>query len=128
MQTDSANPSTIEEVQAAIEKWLNARYKQPRTPRALSLKSTGAGIDVFISPSARHDLKIELVDRLLLLEVKHTRLNLNLEKFLVRSAYAGEKLRLKIERDQAVEHRLLGSALKDFRSTKYPAFYARILS
>jgi hypothetical protein len=125
MSTYSAEPSTIEEVQTTIENWFGTRYKEA-TP-AFSLKSKHAGLDVFISHSAHHDLKVEIIERSLLFQVKHTRLNLNLEGFLIRSAYKDEKLCLRIERDPELENRLLVSVLKQFRNTKHPAFCTRIL-
>jgi hypothetical protein len=125
MSTCSAEPGTIEEVQTTIENWFGARYKEA-TP-AFSLKSKHTGLDVFISHSAHHDLKVEIIERSLLFQVKHTRLNLNLEGFLIRSAYKDEKLCLRIERDPELENRLLVSVLKQFRNTRHPAFYTRIL-
>src|ERR1700693_6127884 len=97
MSTYSAKPSTIEEVQSTIENWFGTRYKEANPP--FSLKSNQTGIDVFISHSARHDLKVQIIERCLLFQVKHTRLNLNLEGFLLSSAYEDERLRLRIERD-----------------------------
>ena len=124
MYTYSAKPSTIEEVQTTIENWFGTRYKEAKPP--FSLKSNQTGLNVFISHSA-HDLKVEIIERCLLFQVKHTRLNLNLERFLLRSAYEDETLRLRIERDPELEHRLLVSILKQFRNTKHPAFCVRIL-
>ena len=125
MYTYSAKPSTIEEVQNAIESWFGTRYKEAKPP--FSLKSNQTGLNVFISRSAHHDLKVEIIERCLLFQVKQTRLNLDLEGFLLRSAYKDEMLCLSIERDPQLEHRLLVSILKQFRNTKHPAFCARIL-
>lgn len=127
MYTYSAEPNTIEEVQSTIENWFGTRYKQAKPPWTLSRKSKDAGLDVFISRSAHQDLKVEMDGRCLLFQVKRTRLNLNLERFLVRSAYQGEKLCLKIDRDPELEQRLLVSILKQFSKTKHPAFCVRIL-
>jgi hypothetical protein len=127
MYTSSAQPSTIEEVQAAIENWFGIREQAAKPKRALSVKATGTGLDVLVSHRARQTLKIEMVERCLQFQVKHRRLNLNLEKFLVRSAYEGNKLCFRIERDRQMEHRLLGSVLREFNDTKHPAFCARIL-
>jgi hypothetical protein len=68
-----------------------------------------------------------MIERVLLFEVKHTRLNLDLEKFQVCSAYEGKNLRLSIKSDPHLEHRLLISVLKEFNKTKHPAFCVRIL-
>ena len=125
MYTYSAKPSTIEEVQTTIESWFDTRYKEAKPP--FSLKSNQNGLNVFISHSAQHDLKVEIIERCLLFQVRQTRLNLNLEGFLLRGAYEDEMLCLRIERDPEPEHRLLVSILKQFRNTKHPAFCTRIL-
>ena len=127
MYTYSAKPNTIDEVQTTLENWFGTRYKEAKAPCTLSRKSNEDGLDVFISRSTHHGLKVEMVERCLLFQVKRTRLNLNLEGFLVRSAYQGEKLCLKIDRDPELENRLLVSILKQFTKTKHPAFCARIL-
>jgi len=82
---------------------------------------------VFIAQPVHGDLRVEMIERCLLFQVKHTRLNLNLERFLVCSAYEGEKLCVRIERDPELEHRLLASILKQFSKTKHPVFCARML-
>jgi hypothetical protein len=125
MYTYSSKPTTIEEVQSTIENWFGARYKEANPP--FSLKSNQTGLDVFISHSGHHDLKVEITERCLLFQVKRTRLNLDLESFVLRSAYEDDRLCLRIERDPEMDHRLLASILKQFGSTKHPAFCARML-
>ena len=125
MYTRSTKPSTIEEVHTTIRNWFGDHYKEAKPP--FSLKTNQTGLDVFISHPGHHDLKIEIVERCLLFQVKQTRLNLNLENFLLRSAYKDDKLCVRIERDPEVEDRLLVSILNQFRNTKHPAFLARIL-
>jgi hypothetical protein len=127
MYTYSSKPNTIEEVQTTIENWLGTRYKETKPPYTLSRKSDEPWLNVFISHSAHHDLKVEMIERVLLFEVKHTRLNLDLEKFQVCSAYEGKNLCLSIKSDPHLEHRLLISVLKEFNKTKHPAFCVRIL-
>jgi hypothetical protein len=125
MYTYSAEPSTIEEVQTTIENWFGTRYKEAKPP--FSLKSSQTSLNVFISHSTHYDLKVEIMERCVLFQVKRTRLNLNLERFLLRSAYEDERLWLRIERDPELENRLLVSILKQFRNTKHPAFCTRML-
>jgi len=127
MYTYSAKPNTIEEVQTTIENWLGSRYKEAKRPCTLSRKPDEPGLNVFISHSAHYDLKVEMIERILLFEVKHTRLNLDLEKFQVWSAYKGKNLCLSIKSDTEPEHRSLVMVLKEFNKTKHPAFCARIL-
>ncbi len=76
---------------------------------------------------AFNDLKVEMNGRCLLFQVKHTRLNLNLEGFLVRTAYEGKRFGLRIEPDPGREHHLLVSIFDQLSETKYPAFCARML-
>ena len=64
--------------------------------------------------SSFQDTKFEMVERCLLFQVKQKRLTLNLENFLIRTAYQGEKLCLNIDRDPALEHRFLASTLRQF--------------
>jgi hypothetical protein len=66
-------------------------------------------------------------ERCLLFEMKKRRLNLNLEKFLIRTALEGRKFWLDIDRDPALEHYSLVSTLRQFTQTKHPAFYTRVL-
>jgi len=127
MRTDSANPNTIEEVQTTIENWFGAHYREAKLPYTLSRKPNETGLNVFIAQAVHGDLRVEMIERCLLFQVKHTRLNLNLERFLVCSAYEGEKLCVRIERDPELEHRLLASILKQFSKTKHPVFCARML-
>lgn len=127
MLTVSAKPSTLEEVQSTIEKWFGTRYKEAKPPWTVSRKSSESKLNLFISHSAQHDLKVEMAGRSLLFQLKRTRLNLDLEKFQVRSAYEGEKLWLRIERDPEPENPVLLSILKQLSNTKHPAFLARVL-
>lgn len=127
MRTAFANPNTIEEVQATIQNWLGAHYREAKPPCRLSLEPKQTGLNVFIALAPRCDLKVKIIEPCLLFEFKQTRLNLNLERFVVCSDYGDERLSVRIDRDPEPEHRLLGSALKQFRKTKHPAFCARML-
>jgi hypothetical protein len=128
MHTYSAEPNTLEEVQTTIEHWFDASYtEQAKPPCTVTRMSDESRLNVYIAHSAHCDLKVELLERCLLFQVKHTRLNLNLEKFSVYSAYEREKLCLRIEPDPELEHRVLVSTLKQFSKTKHPAFCVRML-
>jgi hypothetical protein len=128
MYTFSAEPNTLKEVQTTIEQWFDASYKkETKPPCTLSHGSNESWLNVSIAHSTHRDLKVELIERCLLFQVKHARLNLNLERFSVYSAYEREKLCLRIEPDPELEHRVLVSTLKQFSKTKHPAFCARML-
>ena len=128
MHTYSAEPNTLEEVQTTIEHWFDARYKkEAKPPCTVSRESNQSRLNVFIAPSAHCDLKVEILGRCLLFQVKHTRLNINLEKFSIHSAYEREKLCLTFERDPELENRVLVLTLKQFSKTKHPAFLTRML-
>ena len=125
MQTYSAKPGTIEEIQGTLKNWIGTCYRG--APPPFSIKPRQGGLDVFISRFAHNDLRVETAVGCLRIQVKHKRLNLDLEEFLLHSSYADEKLCLRIERDAKSENRLLTSVLKQFRDTKHPVFCTRLL-
>jgi hypothetical protein len=126
MLTYSANPDTIEQVQSEIENWFGSRARDKGLPCTFSRLPQKSTLRVFIS-YASNDFKLEMRERCLLLQMKERQLSLNLEKFLIRTAYQGKKFCLDIDRDPALEHRFLTSTLRQFTTTKYPAFYTRVL-
>jgi hypothetical protein len=62
-----------------------------------------------------------------LFQVKTTKLNLNLEKFFIRSAFESERLCLKISEDPGWNQKVLLTVFRQLNETKHPAFFARIL-
>ena len=126
MLTYSANPDTIEQVQSEIQNWFGRRAKDKGMPCTFSRSPHKSTLRVFIS-YASDDFKLEMKERCLLFQVKEQQLNLNLEKFLITTAYQAKKFCLDIDRDPALEHRFLTSTLRQFTKTKYPAFYTRVL-
>jgi hypothetical protein len=126
MLTYSASPDTIEQVQSEIQNWFGRRAKDKGMPCTFSRSPHKSTLRVFIS-YASNDFKFEMKERCLLFQVKEQQLNLNLEKFLITTAYQAKKFCLDIDRDPALEHRFLTSTLRQFTKTKYPAFYTRVL-
>src|SRR5215467_543830 len=126
MLTYSVHPDTIEQVQAEIQNWFgSSRVKEKELP-TFSRSSQRATLRVFIS-HASDDFKLEMKGRCLFFQMKQRRLTVNLEKFLIRTAYQGKKFYVDIDRDPALEHSFLNSTLRQFTTTKYPAFYTRVL-
>jgi hypothetical protein len=127
MLTYSVHPDTIEEVQSEIQNWFGSgRAKEKELPFRFSRSPQRSTLHVFIS-HASHDFKFEMKERCLFFQMKQRRLTLNLEKFLIRTAYEGKNFCLDIGRDPALEHSFLTSTLRQFATTKYPAFYTRVL-
>ncbi len=126
MLTYSAHPDTIEEVQSEIEKFGGTREKGKKLSFNFSRLPQKTVLRVSISP-ASNGLRLEVKDRCLFLQVKQRRLTLNLEKFLIRTAYQGKNLCLDIDQDPGLERTFLTSALRQFTATKHPAFYTRVL-
>jgi hypothetical protein len=126
MLTYSARPETVEEVQAAIQKWLGGKDKNSNRWFSFSRIPHKTTLRVWITHSAP-DVKVEMNERCLLFQCKNQKLNLNLEKFLVRTAFENKRFCLDIDRDPAPEHHFLIATLRQFSHTKYPAFYTRIL-
>jgi hypothetical protein len=127
MLTYSAQPETVEQVQAEIQNWFGSRFREKELPCTFLRKPRESTLHIFISHHQSEDMKFEMAERCLLFQFKQKRLSLNLEKFLIRTAYQGEKLCLNIDRDPALEHRFLAATLQQFRKTKHPAFYTRVL-
>jgi hypothetical protein len=126
MLTYSAQPDTVEQVQAEIQNWFGKRSKEKEPPCTFFRNPQESNLRIFIS-HASEDLQFEMAERCLFFQFKQQRMNLNLEKFLIRTAYKGEKLCLNIDRDPALEYHFLISTLQQFTKTKHPAFYTRIL-
>src|SRR5271154_2396936 len=113
MLTHSAQPDTIEQVQTEIQNWLGGHGKAGSRWFTVSRVPHKPTLRVFISYSAS-DVKVEMKERCLLVQVKQQRLNLNLDKFHIRTALEGKKFCLDIDRDLAPEHHFLVSALRQF--------------
>jgi hypothetical protein len=126
MLSVNAEPTSIEEIQAALSKWFGDKQKMRKPACTFSRQVDDSGLDVFIS-RFEDDFKVELIERCLLFQVKKTKLRLNLDRFLISFAFAGESLCLRINEDPARNNRLLMSVFRQLSETKHPAFCARIL-
>ena len=126
MLTVSAHPNTLDEVQAAIDGWLRDISKGNRLPASFARIAKSANRLCFSSKPA-NDFRIELKHGCALIQMKNRRLSVNLENFLVSTAFDGERLCLNIERDPKMEYRFLKSALREAAETKHPAFVSRVL-
>ncbi len=116
----------VEEIQSALLHWFGSGQKERESSCTFSRRPKDAGLDVFIS-HFDEDFKVEVIERCLLFRVKQTRLNFDLERFLISSAFEGETLCFKINEDPARSHRLLTSVFRQISETKHPAFCTRIL-
>ena len=122
----SVHPDTIEQVQSEIQNWFRQRSKDIELPCTFSISTEKSTLRLFFS-HASYDFKFEMNERCLLFQIKERQLSLNLDKFLIKTAYRGKKFCLDIDRDPALERHLLTSTLRQFTTTKYPAFYTRVL-
>lgn len=126
MLTVTAEPTSIDEIHTALQDWFGGGRTGKDSSCTFSRKADDSGIDVLIR-YFESDLKVELDERWLLFELKKSKLNLNLGRFLISSAFEGESLCLKINEDPALNNRLLISVFRQLSETKHPAFCARIL-
>ena len=125
MLTVNAEPTSIDEVHTTLSNWFGKGFKGQQAPCTVQRRDD-SGLDVFISHFA-DGLKVELIERCLLFQVKKTKLNLNLGKFSIWSAFEREKLCLKINEDPALNQRLLTTVFRQISETKHPAFCTRML-
>lgn len=126
MLTYTAQPDSLEQIQTEIQKWLGGSVKSSSRWLSFSRVAHEPTLRVSISKSAP-DLRVEMKEHCLLFQVKQQRLNLNLEKFRIRTALDDKRLWLDIGRDPAPERSFLINTLRQFSETKHPAFYTRIL-
>lgn len=126
MLTVTAEPNSIDEVQAALSNWFGDGRKGKEPSWTLSRKADNSEIDIWIR-RFDNDFKVELSERFLFFQVKSTKLNLNLGRFLVSSAFEGESLRLKINEDPARSNYLMMAVFRQLSESKHPAFCTRIL-
>ena len=128
MLTVSAQPDTIEGVETEIQKWLGSPpLAQELAPCTFSRNPKESALNVFISYAARGDLKVQLFERCLQMQMKQKKLSLNLARFLVQTEFFQDRLCFKIARDPQVEHWLLTSLLRDLSESQHPAFFSRMV-
>jgi hypothetical protein len=122
----SAQPDTVEDVQAEIVKWFGKPSKDQDSPCTFKRRPKESALNIFIS-SAHDDLKVQMAGRCLLFQLKHRKLSLNLERFRILTAFEDERLCLKIDRDPDLESWLINSLIREFSETRHPAFFSRML-
>jgi hypothetical protein len=126
MSTQTIQPTSIDEVQTTLSEWFETGSPNEQLHCRFRRRANNSGIDILLSRFT-DDFKVELGERVLLFELKKTKLSLNLERFLIWSAFEGEKLCLKIDEDPALKNRLLTSVFRQLSETKHPAFCTRML-
>lgn len=124
MQTFAARPETVEEVQATIQNWLRETDKDYNDWSSLSRVTRKKTLRVSI---ARSDMKVAMSETTVQFQLESQELRLNLEKFLVRTAFKDNQFLLDVDRDPAQECHVLAAALREISLTRHPAFYTRIL-
>ena len=94
----SVTPSTLEQFQSSIVECFGTVSKGARSP----FKFTRAPKSVQLSliPHSKVDVKLEMKDQYVLIQVKDRRLTMNLEGFLVTTAVQGQTLCLNIKKDR----------------------------
>jgi hypothetical protein len=125
MPTISEHPETLDQVQDAIQKWIG-KFGAREAPLQFS-REPGNLVLLCIVHHRRSDLRLKATPRWLSIERKKSRLDLNLDRFLLSTTLEGEKLCLNFAADPSPEHRFLTWALHQIAETKHPAFQSRIL-
>jgi hypothetical protein len=126
MLTVSAQPDTVEDVQTEIQKWFGSRSSTQEPPCTFSRKPKESALNIFISHGAHDDLKVQMVERCLHMQMKQKKLSLNLARFRIWTEFVDDRLCFKIDRDPDVEHWLVTSLLRDLSETRHPAFFSRM--
>jgi hypothetical protein len=125
MPTTSEHPETLDQVQDAIQKWIG-RHGVREAPLQFSRDPENPAL-LCVVHHRRSELRLEATPRWLSIKRKKSRLDLNLDRFLLSTTLEGEKLCLNFAADPYPEHRFLTWALQQIAETKHPAFQSRIL-
>jgi len=127
MLTVSAHPETLDQVESSVQNWLGDSSKIEGVPFAfIRIPNFSNRLRLSISnPSP--DVKFEMEEQRVLLQVKNKQLNLNLDRFQLTPAFKDMQLSLNIDGEPELENRYLLSALRDFADTKHPVFFSRVL-
>lgn len=126
MPTQTIQPNSIEEVQSTLSRWLGTGAEAEQLHCTFRRRGNNSGIDILLSRFSE-DFRVQWSERSVLFELKKAKLSLNLERFLLWSAFEGERLCLKIDEDPAIQNRLLTSVFRQLSETKHPAFCTRML-
>ena len=121
----SVTPTTLDQVQSSITKWLGTVSKGQRFPIRFT-RASGA-VQLSVVPQSKALVKLELKDQYVLISARDRRLTMNLKRFLVTTAIQGQRFCLSIETNPKPEHRLLTSVLREVAETKHPVFVSRLL-
>jgi hypothetical protein len=126
MLTVSAQPDTIEDVQTEIQKWFGSPSLTQNPPCTFSRNPKESVLNIFISHGANDDLKVQIIERCLHMQIQQKKLSLNLARFRIWTEFVNDRLCFKIDRDPHVEHWLVTSLLRDLSESKHPAFFSRM--
>ncbi len=126
MVTFSEHPETLEQIQVSIQKHLGDPSKTRTPSYSIDRPSSSSNRLCFISHAAS-DFRCEVDHALVHIIAKTWRLNLNLEKFVVKTEFGNDKFCLWIESNPEATHRYFSSVLRELAGTKHPAFYSRVL-
>ena len=122
----SVHPNTLDEVEFSILQWYEDVSKGQQAPIRF-YRAPSSSNRLSLVPKPESDVKFELRDQCVLIQVKQCRLTMNLDKFQITTAFKDRRLRLEIERHPTPEYRFLTSVLKQVAGTKHPVFVSRLL-
>src|ERR1700721_4548113 len=111
MLTVSAHPETLDQIESSVLNWLGDSFKVKGVPfTVLRIPNFSNRPRLSISnPSP--DVKFEMEEQRVLLQVKNKQLNLNLDRFQLTPAFKNMQLSLNIDGEPELENRYLLSAL-----------------
>ena len=124
--SETVRPATLEQIQTSIKGWLEGMFKGTELPIRFS-HSTAFPNRLCVVSTATPDLKVEIDQRTILLQVKRHRLLVLIDDFDVRAELQNKKICFQIEPHPKPENRVLDLALREVAETKHPALVSRLL-
>jgi len=126
MVTYSESPQTLDQVQVTLEQKLGDALKSKKPSFSIDRPSKSSNSLRLVSHGAM-DFCCEVGKTMLLIQAKSWKLNLNLEKFHLKTEYSNDQFSVWIQSDPEATHRYFDMVIRQLAETRHPAFYSRIL-
>ncbi len=126
-QLDTARPSSLDEVEEAVSRWID---KLPKPVPALFRLSRSSGTPkrLCLSASFQKDVKFQMTHKVFSCEFRSRKLSLELHDIDVWTQVDGTRFVVEFKVTQAPKLRALAKSLDSVAATEYPVFFSRALN
>jgi len=126
MVTFNESPQTLDQVQVTLERKLGDALKSKKPLFSIDRPARRSNSLRLVSHGSV-DFVCEVAHTMLLIQAKSWKLNLNLEKFFLKTEFTKDHFSIWIQSNPEATHRYFDLALRQLSETRHPAFYSRIV-